>query len=363
MYYDEMPSAVQVSILADLCSLRKFASFNFEINGQEKQLINPSRGWGEALENPGTWKSMIPANENSPPVEAAAAAAPSTPRSRLPRWTRHETLVLIQARRAMERRGPQQQLVRPRPKWAAVSAYCRRHGVERGPMQCRKRWGNLSWDLKKIVAWEGKATGAGDGGEPQQHESFWDMRGEERRARLLPSSFDREVYDAIVCGTPAAAAGEDAAAAVMPDFGEEMDGAYEQQPPIMVMPISARRYEPPPASSEHECSNPVTESAKKAGGAASDKNSTSQQNNVGGGLKDSDATFVAGAEGVAAGTPAATVSIGKQVIEALERGNRALLQQLEAQKSNWDADREQRTALLAALDRLGDAVTRIADKL
>ncbi|XP_062208723.1 trihelix transcription factor ASR3-like [Phragmites australis] len=289
------------------------------------------------------------ANENSPPMEAAAA---STPRSRLPRWTRHETLVLIQARRAMEWRGLQQP-VRPRPKWAAVSAYCRRHGVERGPMQCRKRWGNLSWDLKKIVAWEGKAAATGP-----QHESFWDMRGEQRRARQLPSSFDREVYDALVCGT---AAGADAA--VLPDFGEELDGVYEQ-PPIMVVPISARKYEyepPPPASSEHDCSDPVTECEKKAG-AASDKNSASQQNG-GGGFKGSDATFVAGAEGTTAATPAATVSIGKQVMAALERGNRALAHQLESQRTNWDADREQRTALLAALERLADAVARIADML
>ncbi|KAK3166390.1 hypothetical protein QOZ80_1AG0045150 [Eleusine coracana subsp. coracana] len=281
-------------------------------------------------------------NENSPPVEAAAAA--STPRSRLPRWTRHETLVLIQARRAMERHGP---AVRPRPKWAAVSAYCRRHGVERGPMQCRKRWGNLSWDLKKIVAWEGKAQH-----EPSSMSSFWDMRGEERRARQLPSSFDREVYDAIVGG-----------AAALPDHlgEEEMDGVYEQ-PPIMAVPISARRYEPPPASSEHECSNPVTVSDKKGGGAASDKNSTSQQD-AGGEFKDSDATFVAGAADQGASPPPATVSIGKQVIEALERGNVAMMQHLEVQKSHWDADREQRTALLAAFNRLGDAVTRIADKL
>lgn len=109
---------------------------------------------------------------------------------------------------------------------------------------------------------------------------------------------------------------------------------------------------------------PVTESDKKGGGAAaSDKNSTSQQD-AGDGFKDSDATFVAGAaEGTATGTPAATVSIGKQVIEALERGNLAMVQHLEVQKSHWDADREQRTALLAALDRIGDAVTRIADKL
>ncbi|OEL13185.1 Trihelix transcription factor ASR3 [Dichanthelium oligosanthes] len=286
---------------------------------------------------------MMSANENSPLVEAAAAAA-STPRSRLPRWTRHETLVLIQARRAMERRGLQLP-VRPRPKWAAVSAYCRRHGVERGPMQCRKRWGNLSWDLKKIVAWEGKLASAGPGAGADaapQHESFWDMCGEQRRARQLPSSFDREVYDALVCGT--SAGGEDATAAALPDLGDgELDGVY-RQPPIMVMPIS------------------VTESNKKAGAAASDKNSTSHGGGSGG-LKDSDATFVAEAEGTTTATPAATVSIGKQVIEALERSNRELAQQLEAQKSSWRVDREQRAALLGALDRLAGAVARIADQL
>jgi hypothetical protein len=112
----------------------------------------------------------------------------------------------------------------------------------------------------------------------------------------------------------------------------------------------------------------VTETdQKKAGAAASDKNSTSSQHDGGGGgFKDSDATFVADqAEGTATATPAATAtaSIGKQVMEALERGNRALAQQLEAHKRSWDADREQRAALLRAMDRVADAVCRIADKL
>lgn len=165
------------------------------------------------------------ANGSSP------AAATATPRSRLPRWTRYETLVLIQAKRAMEQRG----LRSPQPvrlKWAVVSAYSRRHGVERGPMQCRKRWGNLSWDLKKIVAWEKNSVAAAAAGEaPQQHESFWDMRGEQRRARQLPSSFDREVFDALV----------GAAAKLPPDLGEELaegDDEADGQPPMMVMPIS-----------------------------------------------------------------------------------------------------------------------------
>uniref|UniRef100_A0A453GE53 Myb-like domain-containing protein n=1 Tax=Aegilops tauschii subsp. strangulata TaxID=200361 RepID=A0A453GE53_AEGTS len=185
---------------------------------------------------------MMSANGDSP-----AGAAVTTPRSRLPRWTRHETLVLIQAKRVTEQRAAQP----VRLKWAVVSAYCRRHGVERGPMQCRKRWGNLSWDLKKIVAWEKKhaaaaATGDADSAAPER-ESFWDMRGEQRRARQLPSSFDREVYDAIV----------GAANQLKPDSAEEMelaDDADEHPPsPMMVMPIQA------------------TESAKKP---ASDKNST-----------------------------------------------------------------------------------------
>jgi hypothetical protein len=155
----------------------------------------------------------------------------------------------------MEHRGRRS----PQPvrlKWAAVSAYCRRHGVERGPMQCRKRWGNLSWDLKKIVAWEknlaavvsgagDNAVAAGEGeGEappPPRLESFWDMRGEQRRARQLPSSFDREVYDALVGGHGAAPPS---------DFGEDLadgDGVDADElppPPLMVMPISGQNTTP-----------------------------------------------------------------------------------------------------------------------
>lgn len=111
----------------------------------------------------------------------------------------------------------------------------------------------------------------------------------------------------------------------------------------------------------------ATVSAKR-GGAASDKNSTSQHDGGGGGgLKDSEATYgagVGGEEGTTTATATATTtSIGRQVIEALERGNRMLGDQLEAQRAAWDAEREQRVALLAAVDKLAGAVCRIADKL
>jgi hypothetical protein len=106
--------------------------------------------------------------------------------------------------------------------------------------------------------------------------------------------------------------------------------------------------------------NTVTESAKKP---ASEKNSTSQQ--------DSEATFgvgVGAAEGTATATATATAtgattSLGRLVAEALERGNRVLAEQLEAQRASWDADREHRRALLGAVNKLADAVARIADKL
>jgi hypothetical protein len=104
--------------------------------------------------------------------------------------------------------------------------------------------------------------------------------------------------------------------------------------------------------------NTVTESAKKP---ASEKNSTSQQ--------DSEATFgvgVGAAEGTATATATATgatTSLGRLVAEALERGNRVLAEQLEAQRASWDADREHRRALLGAVNKLADAVARIADKL
>lgn len=134
---------------------------------------------------------------------------------RLPRWTRQEILVLIQGKKVAESRGrgrAQQQRHQQgssssstaaalvgagqpvEPKWATVSAYCRRHGVSRGPVQCRKRWSNLASDYKKIKEWEVRRRSESGG------ESFWVMRNDLRRERKLPGFFDKEVYD-ILDGT------------------------------------------------------------------------------------------------------------------------------------------------------------------
>ncbi|KAJ6970876.1 hypothetical protein NC653_035219 [Populus alba x Populus x berolinensis] len=114
-------------------------------------------------------------------------------RTRHPRWTRQETFVLIESKNVIENRfqwsrrstsalGSDQ----IESKWDSVSSYCRQHGVNRGPVQCRKRWGNMLCDFKKIKTWESKQM--------NEAESFWMMRNELRRERKLPSFFDKEVY-------------------------------------------------------------------------------------------------------------------------------------------------------------------------
>ncbi|KAG2289304.1 hypothetical protein Bca52824_048908 [Brassica carinata] len=116
--------------------------------------------------------------------------------ARLPRWTRQEILVLIQGKRVAEnrvRRGRAAGMAlgsgQMEPKWASVSSYCRRHGVNRGPVQCRKRWSNLAGDYKKIKEWESQVK--------EEAGSYWVMRNDVRRERKLPGFFDKEVYDIV----------------------------------------------------------------------------------------------------------------------------------------------------------------------
>ena len=120
------------------------------------------------------------------------------------------------------------------PKWASVSSYCRRHGVNRGPVQCRKRWSNLSGDFKKI-----KECG----------DSFWSMRNDLRRERKLPGFFDKEVFD-IMDGPPTAAAAAEppllvfdsrrggADEGIFSDFEKEEE-RVEAQPSSVVLPGSS----------------------------------------------------------------------------------------------------------------------------
>lgn len=122
--------------------------------------------------------------------------------SRHPRWTKSETFVLIEGKNIAENQGTRGRSSllfgagQPEPKWDFVSSYCKQHGVNREPVQCRKRWSNLICDFKKIKVWESRVKGQG--------ESFWMMRSDVRRDKKLPGFFDREVFD-VLDGKAAAA--------------------------------------------------------------------------------------------------------------------------------------------------------------
>ena len=144
--------------------------------------------------------------ENSAPSNEGGDDSVKT--ARLPRWTRQEILVLIQGKRVAENRVRRGRAAgmglgsgQMEPKWASVSSYCRRHGVNRGPVQCRKRWSNLAGDYKKIKEWESQVK--------EETESYWVMRNDVRRERKLPGFFDKEVYDVVDGGVvpPALALG------------------------------------------------------------------------------------------------------------------------------------------------------------
>lgn len=114
--------------------------------------------------------------------------------SRHPRWTRPETLMLIEGKKfAEDRKGcrtsPALGCAQIKPKWDSVSSYCKQNGVNREPVQCRKRWSNLISDFKKIRTWELQVK--------EERDSYWMMMNDLRKVRKLPGFFDREIYDVL----------------------------------------------------------------------------------------------------------------------------------------------------------------------
>ncbi|GMY26637.1 trihelix transcription factor ASR3 [Fagus crenata] len=314
---------------------------------------------------------------------------------RLPRWTRQEILVLIQGKRVAETRARQRGRSsglpfgsgQVEPKWASVSSYCKRHGVNRGPVQCRKRWSNLAGDYKKIKEWESQAK--------EETESFWVMRNDLRRERKLPGFFDKEVYDILDSGSggvpesaladtglsltlaaPAPAAeeveteagilfdsGRSAAAedGLFSDFEQDESGRTPEKeaPPApkdapsataipAPTPISEKQYQPVLRS----CQGQGTTNEKQPA-SNPEIGSTSQE-----GRK---------RKRVATEEDEETISLQNQLVDVLERNAKTLGAQLDAQNVNFQLDREQRKddvhSLIGVLNKLADALGRIADKL
>ncbi|KAI3929552.1 hypothetical protein MKX01_025720 [Papaver californicum] len=320
---------------------------------------------------------------------------------RLPRWTRHEILVLIQGKKVAENRVRRGRTgtgsssafgSNPlEPKWASVSTYCKRHGVNRGPVQCRKRWSNLAGDFKKIKEWESQIL--------EETESFWVMRNDLRRERKLPGFFDREVYDILDGGVvaPLTVTGdvvedvtvtvteEDGGRVVGEDDGVvELSGSGDGQdergggeshketsskmvPPPQPMPVSEKRFQVtykdspgqgPTNEAQAQTSNPEDKQAfvrsSEDGSKRRRRSSPSPDRGRGGGSggdveKDQH------------------INTQEHLIKVLEMNNRMLTAQLEAQNLNSQLDREQRTndtnSLVAVISKLAESISKIADKL
>ncbi|KAL3685831.1 hypothetical protein R1sor_003853 [Riccia sorocarpa] len=112
--------------------------------------------------------------------------------NRNPRWSQHETLVLITAKK---QQSEELATAIPRPRsltaddrWEAIAAFCKANGCERNAYQCRKRWFALFGDYKKVKEWHRSSA-----------ESYWGMKSDRRRENRLPGTFDRVVFSSMDC--------------------------------------------------------------------------------------------------------------------------------------------------------------------
>ncbi|KAF5181505.1 Trihelix transcription factor asr3 [Thalictrum thalictroides] len=285
---------------------------------------------------------------------------------RLPRWTRQEILVLIQGKKVAETR------VRSRrtnnttgsnqvePKWASVSSYCKRHGVNRGPVQCRKRWSNLSGDFKKIKEWESVKSGG-------ESESFWVMRNDLRRERKLPGFFDKEVYDILDGGNDeiTVTVTEEEEEEKVKDNDEEFSDFEEQEEKVdldkvtvVVDRVTPKPTVPAPLPISEKLYDPSCQRHPEQG-------TTSERQNASYAEKES--LLRDGKKRKRCPSEDGETRMQDQLIKVLERNSKMLTTHLETQNINCALDRDlrkdQANSLVTVLSKLADALGKIADKL
>ncbi|KAK7394296.1 hypothetical protein VNO78_14818 [Psophocarpus tetragonolobus] len=325
-----------------------------------------------AVDQPSNPNSVDRGGNGATPCSIADGGEDGRPAARLPRWTRQEILVLIQGKSDAESRfrpgrGSGSAFGSSEPKWALVSAYCKKHGVNREPVQCRKRWSNLAGDYKKIKEWESQVR--------DETESFWLMRNDLRRERKLPGYFDREVYNILdsPSSTAAAETPTPTPVAEMP-ADEELhlydsnrrvgseDGLFSdcEKDELLLLasskdvpapvPISEKQYQPPFQGCEGEDNAQGTTNEKRPA-PNPEMGSTSQ------GERKRKRFATDGEE----------ESLQNQLIDVLEKNGKMLRDQLEVQNMNFQLDRQQQkdtaSNIVSVLDKLADALGRIADKL
>ncbi|XP_058736555.1 trihelix transcription factor ASR3 isoform X1 [Vicia villosa] len=329
--------------------------------------------------NPNTNSGDGNGNGNgTPPSSTVNGGEDGKPTARLPRWTRQEILVLIQGKSDAESRFKPGRngsgFGSSEPKWALVSSYCKKHGVNRGPIQCRKRWSNLAGDYKKIKEWETQVR--------DETESFWLMRNDLRRERKLPGYFDREVYDILDSPSVAVAAAAAAAATVLPvavsvseAVGDEEvhiydsnrkvsgeDGLFSDFEKDEILVSSKDVHVPSPVPISEKQFLPLLSRCQGEGNAQGTNNEKQPASNP-----EMGSTSQGERKRKRFPTDEEDESLQSQLIDVLEKNGKMLSEQLEAQNMNFQLDRQHQndtaSNIVAVLDKLANALGRIADKL
>ncbi|CAL5214699.1 unnamed protein product [Lathyrus oleraceus] len=353
---------------------------------------------GSSAESP-----IIPAEKQ--PEEVEPKTSERIKATRHPRWTRQETLVLIEAKKVIENgdqvcryRSSTSGLVQTDPKWDLVSSLCQQHGVKRGAVQCRKRWGNLLTDFRKIKKWE---TNVKD-----EAESFWIMRNDVRKENKLPGFFDAVVYNVLDGGVCTAAAFPLTLVKMAPrvENGDQVEGAV---PTALALEQGNKEDE-----NEEEEDEAIVDS-EKMGWSTEEENMETNTNgnvvmspfktpnpkktNIAGSFKLTPPPILLPSSAVRQQQPfpqgnydpgyqretlfndgfkrkrsspdnsEETADFTEDVIKVLRRNSNILKAHLGAQNINTqlarDQQKQQTDSLVSALGRLTDAITKIADKL
>ncbi|WJX47878.1 hypothetical protein P8452_34518 [Trifolium repens] len=333
------------------------------------------------------------------PEEAEPKSSERIKATRHPRWTRQETLVLIEAKKVIENgdqvcryRSSTSGLVQTDPKWDLVSSLCQQHGVKRGAVQCRKRWGNLLTDYRKIKKWETNIK--------NESESFWIMRNDVRKENKLPGFFDAVVYNVLDGGVCTAAAfpltlikttprvenGDQVEGVAALEQGNKEDEIEEDEDEAIVdsdkMGWSTEEENMDTNTNGNMVNSPFkTPNAKKTSIGGTLKmtpiilpSSTERQQqpffqgNYDPGCQ-REPLFNEGykRKRLSPGDSEETTDFNEDVIKVLRRNSNILKAHLGAQNINSqlarDQQKQQTDSLVSALGRLTDAITKIADKM
>ncbi|KAH0730397.1 hypothetical protein KY289_001585 [Solanum tuberosum] len=296
---------------------------------------------------------LIPSTDSDGHQQSINGVNDANKVSRLPRWTKQEILVLIQGKQVVEDRihqartgGMELGSIQVEAKWDSVSSYCKRQGVNRGPIQCQKRWSNLAGGFKKIKEWESQIK--------EEKESFWMMRNDFKREKKLPGFFDRQVFDILDHGN-GNEEGLDLASAseVLFDSGRGVvvgdDGLFSDVPKMNEDAIPMLTLKEP--HQPHSEVSPTQAGVRKTTTPGADKG----RGQEGRKRKRNDSN------------DEKTRNVQHHLVKVLERNGKMVSSQLEAQNMHSEKDREQREDhvdnLVVVLNKLVGALGRIADKL